>query len=775
MNKRKYVKLKRILVWKAKLNIYAFYNSLFHFYSQIALWFATRQINIPGIRRIKRSLPPQARSEHERRVLIYQIKAERYAFHIGPLVIRKFLNNLNKFAQRNKFLLSILFKVIIGFVVIGIPIALFLLLRGVLPVPDRIPFQAASIKLEQKSYFKTSWPYTEAPFNNKVSTAGFNFVSSTNFRGVNITEVLEPNIPPGLIHFGVGNYPQKVTLMRGFLVGESSPIKIRRQFKIFNNRQNNNFLKIKFYLFPAQGKKQKKCQIQIADQNQHILASSIYETPQMVIEKQLSHIAKAWRLRFTPNYVADYGKIQEFMIDVQNLPHELIVSSSLVDDDQPIDEHESNRKHLIFHENQNDISNDECIFSVADFSFQHISDYPTKRRGVVFILVDTLREKTAFDKSLMPHLNDFSAKNSFIFREHRAQANMTVPSVSSLLTSRYPRDLGSVAFSYAAGENVKKSFYQRRIPMLGTSLQQLGYRVGAIGSLSLFSEALEGGVDFGFHNATLIENAEYEARQITEEALAWLENYGEAPFFLYLHYNTMHGPYKPPFEHISLLHLLQKPFGFHLKSQLYNALARYWDEEFLLLQKKLIQLGIYDKVDIVVTADHGMQIEPQPFHYFMGVDHHHIGSYADKGHTLFDEEIKVPLIVKIAQDKQEKIFPSLYIRSPSAHVDLFPTLYSFMGGKNPDKTWRGLNFASAFHTFSAQEVEKVLQTRNTIYFEGHRYAGIMHWQPSSQQSGKKYIKQLITDSVKLLTDNFPFQYHIKWFQAEQFSKNDLLN
>jgi hypothetical protein len=112
---------------------------------------------------------------------------------------------------------------------------------------------------------------------------------------------------------------------------------------------------------------------------------------------------------------------------------------------------------------------------------------------------------------------------------------------------------------------------------MASSMQNLGYRVGGIGWLSLFSEAMQGGVDLGFHNVVISETPEYEARQITEQMGSWLETYGDSPFFLYVHYNTMHGPYKPPLDKIDLSQFFSKPFGLNQKRQLYNGVGRYRD------------------------------------------------------------------------------------------------------------------------------------------------------------------------------------------------------
>lgn len=78
----------------------------------------------------------------------------------------------------------------------------------------------------------------------------------------------------------------------------------------------------------------------------------------------------------------------------------------------------------------------------------------------------------------------------------------------------------------------------------------------------------------------------------------------------------MHGPYKPPLEKIDLQKFLSKPFGLNQKRQLYNGVGRYWDDEFTNIMQKLKDLGIANDVDIIVTSDHGAQMNVQPWYYF---------------------------------------------------------------------------------------------------------------------------------------------------------------
>lgn len=744
--------------------------SLSYLYGRLILFLAMKGIKVPGLNKVKQKLPKTALDIFERKILIYEIKGERFSFRKGPLWLRKLFELLLGVIDRNKFWLLIVTKTTFAIIIILLPIALFFVLRGMLPVPDRVAYKEITQPLNVVANYKTYWPYTEAPFltKNLRDKESDNEIDPKNSRGVVVTPVLEPDAPHGLFHFGIGYYPSKLNLIRGFLAGESSPLNIQKHIFIPKENTKENLLRIQYYLFPSPDSNKHNCKIELTDENNHILFKTEVVTPDKDSLDEPTGLAKSWYELFTPDSLPGKSKVSEFILPLDTPPEKLKATVSL---NEKTEETEHAPSAMANTNAKHDISQDKCVFALGDFSFEKATKTPPKKRGIIFILVDTLRADTAYNSDLMPNLNKFAKDKGTLFIEHRSQANMTVPSVTALFTSKYPREVGPVAFTYAADSSMRQHFYATKTPLLPTSMQNLGYRVGGIGWLSLFSEAMEGGVDFGFHNAIVSESPAYEARQITEQMGTWLENYGNTPFFLYVHYNTMHGPYKPPLSFINLPKFLAKPFGLNQRKQLYDGLARYWDDEFLNIIQKLKDLGIYDDVDIYITADHGAQFYEQPWYNLMGVEHGVRGGYADKGHSLLDEEVRVPLIVHLAKTPQEY---GKVVTTPTAHIDLFPTIYNLAGGQQPSHTWKGIDFSKALINDNIT-MESLLEKRHSIYFDAHRYAGILYWGENFKQSPKKYIRQLDPDDVKLYLTHNPWSLPIHWYQPETFTSVDFKN
>jgi arylsulfatase A-like enzyme len=140
--------------------------------------------------------------------------------------------------------------------------------------------------------------------------------------------------------------------------------------------------------------------------------------------------------------------------------------------------------------------------------------------------------------------------------------------------------------------------------------------------------------------------------QITDLAVRWLEANSQNDFFLWIHYFDPHIPYRPPAEYISGV-VPPHDMGVQFKDlngildgqfkpdriqkewirRLYQAEVRYVDHEVGRLIRKIRELNCYEDMLIVFASDHGEEFWE------------HRGFY--HGHALYDEVIRIPLIVKI--------------------------------------------------------------------------------------------------------------------------------
>ncbi len=738
-------------------------SAFLQFYGRVVIFLHVRKIKMPFQSLFIDKLAPDALALVNRRTLVHQIRQQRYRFSHGPLWMRQSGDSLLLILSRNRIWIVAIAKIFLGFILVTLPIFIFSIVRGTLPVPERILRKNHDIEFQSKSSLKSEWLYTEPPYSKQRAhpNQNQNLVAGSLFRGASVIPVSDEMAPPGLMHFGIGYYPRKTELLRGFLVSEKAPLTIYKQRPIRIDIAGRNRFRARTYLFPAPGEPV-NCHIEMRDEQNNLLLATDSMTP---LPRRIPNdwLSKTLSERLTPADDFFTGRINDFSLNTDNPPEELRVFTWPVGTEP-----------ATFSPGKKQLDNDSCVLAVNDFSFQWEQVRPLARRGALFIMVDTLRADTAYNPLLMPKLNEFMQSSAMRFNEHRAQGNMTIPSITSFLTSQYARDLGVTAFSYSLPEPLKKAFYQKQIPTLPNTLRRMGYRVGAIGNISLFTEALEGGVDFGFHDGIVLESPQYETRHITEEALSWIENNGDAPFFLYLHYHTMHGPYRPPLKELSLSRYLAHPFGIQGEQELYNGLSRYFDDEFGYLLNSLADMGLKNNIDIYVSADHGAQLKVQPYRYFSGINSNLMAATRDKGFSLFDEEVRVPLAISLAH--QDNLNGTI-IKIPSAHVDLFPSIAHWMG-RNEDRLKlnlsdtpvRGLTLFNKPKTLNKDSIQEVLNTRNSIYFDGYRHAGILIRNSENSNYGLKYVRQFDPQIATLFLDQWPWSVRSKWFEPEQFAR-----
>jgi arylsulfatase A-like enzyme len=269
--------------------------------------------------------------------------------------------------------------------------------------------------------------------------------------------------------------------------------------------------------------------------------------------------------------------------------------------------------------------------------------------AIVF-LVDTLRADHTtpygYGRDTTPALMAF-AKDAVVFDQAISAASWTKPSVASLMTSLLPGRHRAVQL---------RDSLDPGLVTLAEMLQARGYATGAAVANSVIYSAgtnFDQGFEFfaGLHGAGNRPSKVVEAGPVVDTALQWLDERRGFPNFLYVHTMDPHVPYSPPppfdrkYEpHPTADHPGQDP-RYDFKEPLdrdrliaqYDGEIAYGDQEFGRFVQELKKRGLYDRALIVFMADHGEEFE----------DH---GKWLH-GRSVFDELIRIPLIVKFPGQK----------------------------------------------------------------------------------------------------------------------------
>lgn len=311
---------------------------------------------------------------------------------------------------------------------------------------------------------------------------------------------------------------------------------------------------------------------------------------------------------------------------------------------------------------------------------------------LLLITVDTLRadrlEAFGSTLDLTPRI-DSLADQSVVFSAAYAAAPFTLPSISAVMTGRYPEELGIQR---------NESMLPPSIPTLASSLKEHGWRTRAV--VGNFVLRRSSGIDNGFDHfddefpqrEVVREWPERIASDTTDAALALLDDCAAAPAtpcFLWVHYQDPHGPYTPPAD--LLAEELEKQgrlpdfdrvlpesrdhsgkgaipnyqiigdrrdVGFYRAS--YNAEIRYLDAEFGRLLDGLTDRDLDSRTLVVFAADHGEGLGEDDFWFA-------------HGEFLDDALVRVPLLFRVPgrePDRRDDV---------ASTIDILPTVLGALG------------------------------------------------------------------------------------------------
>jgi arylsulfatase A-like enzyme len=317
---------------------------------------------------------------------------------------------------------------------------------------------------------------------------------------------------------------------------------------------------------------------------------------------------------------------------------------------------------------------------------------PVNSPNVLLIVLDTVRADRlslyGYERTTTPILEQFS-KHGIRFDQARATAPWTLPSHASILTGRWPHEVGDEWMT-----PVKANF-----PTLAEYLGEHGYATaGFVGNVTYCSQ--ETGLARGFtyyedyileklaplRTSGLVDNLagsitrtipalnmsvlrpfqqfmvhwfeigkRKDARSIQHAFLSWLSHRQETgrPFFAFLNLFDAHVPYVLPqgashrfvrypvtmneaivvYELWSNYDKLSLPASYiDFARDSYDDCLGYIDEQLGQLLNALKMRGLLDNTLVVVTADHGE-----------GLGEHKLFGH---GYSLYRTEIRVPLVIR---------------------------------------------------------------------------------------------------------------------------------
>lgn len=312
--------------------------------------------------------------------------------------------------------------------------------------------------------------------------------------------------------------------------------------------------------------------------------------------------------------------------------------------------------------------------------------------NVVWFVVDTLRSDHlhcyGYFRETSPHIDRLAAEG-VRFEDSYASAIATGPGFTSLFTGLAAINHGF----YLTPWNVPNA------PLLDDRIVTLPELVQARGAYT--TVAFDNLVGFRSHMKQFVRGFEYYinvtrspawlhhhivGREVNERLLPWLEGHAEEPFFLFVHYWDPHTPYNMPgafrgrfdrskgdlisahapdgYEYVPGWGLAERlPGDERLSIDLYDDEVFYVDHCVGQVRARLEELGLLQDTAIMLTADHGEDL-----------DLHGLWGHG----TVHETTIRVPMILRDPQHLPE----GQRVAGLVQHADDLPTILEYFPQQN---------------------------------------------------------------------------------------------
>ena len=292
-----------------------------------------------------------------------------------------------------------------------------------------------------------------------------------------------------------------------------------------------------------------------------------------------------------------------------------------------------------------------------------LPEAPPTAPNVLLIVLDTLRADRlsayGYARLTTPFLDQY-AQSGVLFEKAFSTSSWTMPSHTSMFTGRFPFQHGVDLWNYdgrfatlaqvlGARGYVTAGFAANEWPCTRAS----GLGVGFIDCQSLYNGPLDTFLR-SFYGRRFAENGNNyffsvdqwgrpSAAEINRRFLTWLDRRPKRPFFAFLNFMEVHGPYYPAIEYAN--RFSNNPDGLRRRRRVldkrekaqfipdaYDASLAQLDAQLRKLFEELRRRGLEKNLLVIITGDHGQSLGEH-------------GLMASHRTSLYLEQIHVPLLV----------------------------------------------------------------------------------------------------------------------------------
>lgn len=300
---------------------------------------------------------------------------------------------------------------------------------------------------------------------------------------------------------------------------------------------------------------------------------------------------------------------------------------------------------------------------------------------IVLVVLDAWRAD-AFNRELTPKLTSFAERHAVTYRNVRATAPWTEPSMGAVFAGEYPDE-------HARRHHMTP---QKRPPTVARLLYAAGYDTYALTAnrlLQRFSYIVDGFDNFYYGGDSpllrwvhfydtnwygpalrevLNRNPTYQtSRRLAGRLAALTSKRGRRPRFIWAHFMDPHVPYAPPPEYYAPSDATYvDDYRPEIKDRapayrrLYDGECRFMDDLLAPILQKTVADG---RAVVILTSDHG-----EEFWEHKTYEH---------GKSVYETVLRVPLIIASPRE------PPANFNEPVTLLDLGPTVLDLAGVRKP--------------------------------------------------------------------------------------------
>lgn len=332
-------------------------------------------------------------------------------------------------------------------------------------------------------------------------------------------------------------------------------------------------------------------------------------------------------------------------------------------------------------------------------------DHRSDRPNILILSIDTLRgDHCSFNgyfRKTTPNLDEL-AREAAVFANAFSCSPITLPSLSSIMTGKYPQNHG-------VRDNFNYLLSEKNLT-LAEILKEQGYSTAAVVANRLIRSTRKFDQGFDYYGESFVydqlsylipgllaykisvkklglENLwhwKFGASYCTDLAVRWLKKHHQEMFFLWVHYMDPHCSYNPPkvfrdefkvtgktwftdnFTYADLNRIYEnlppKEEEIEWIHRLYDGEILYADYEIGRFLETFESLGLLENTIIIFTSDHGEGLADE--HYW----------YGGHTHLIFSEDINVPLFIRFPDQRFKGV-----VNTTLTNIDIFSTILEILG------------------------------------------------------------------------------------------------